>query len=70
MFSLFNKAAKKVFKTVLYHQMLEFGDIALVPKVGIKNEGNTHIELVLYGWLDVPVRTWQCELKHWAFCGP
>lgn len=44
-FSLFNKGLKKVFKIVLYHQILEFENISHALKAGVKYKGNTKIEL-------------------------
>lgn len=49
MFSLFNKGLKELFRTVFYHQMLEFGAISHVSKVGIKYKGYTETKLVLNG---------------------
>lgn len=49
MFSLFNKGFQEAFKTILYHQILEFRAVPHVSKADIKCKGNTKIEFVLNG---------------------
>lgn len=49
MFSLFKKGLKELFRTVFCYQMLEFGAITHVSKVGIKYKRKPEAELVLSG---------------------